>query len=58
MTINDEDFFLIFWVALVFFLFGNATGCSLGEMSSGGEFKKGQHSCKVCEVKNGKEIKM
>ena len=50
MTINEEHFLLIFLVAIIFFCMGQVTGCSLGEMSGELEFRKGQQSCKVCEV--------
>lgn len=50
MTINDEHFLLVFFVAIIFFCMGQITGCSLGEMSGELEFRKGQQSCKVCEV--------
>lgn len=50
MTINSGHFLLIFFVAIIFFCMGQVVGCSLGEMSGELEFKKGQQSCKVCEV--------
>lgn len=50
MTMNGEHFLLVFFVAIIFFCMGQITGCSLGEMSGELEFRKGQQSCKVCEV--------
>lgn len=50
MTINEEHFLLIFVVAFIFFSLGQITGCSMGEMVGDLEFRKGQQSCKVCEV--------
>lgn len=56
MTINEEHFLLIFVVAIIFFSLGQITGCSMGEMAGELEFRKGQQSCKVCEVvRNEKE---
>lgn len=50
MTINDGHFLLIFFVAIIFFCMGQVTGCSVGAMRGELEFRKGQQSCKVCEV--------